>query len=158
MSCGSARLQRFNDYSLLPPASSLISRLNKVRNLGVDFDSESEMTVRAHIAKTAQTCFLHLRRLRQIRRLLGRNVACTLVSAFVLSRVDYWNAVLSGLPQYHVAAATYLHSASSVSRLARPRRTTRHCLLISSLLSATPISRARASRPVTSNWPSFRLV
>ena len=43
-----------------------------------------------------------------------------------------------------VAAATYLHSALSVSRLARPRRPTRHCLLISSPLSATPISRARA--------------
>ena len=61
------------------------------------------MTMRAHIAKTTQTCFFHLIRLRQIRRLLGRDVACTLVSAFVLCRVDYCNAVLSGLPQSTIA-------------------------------------------------------
>ena len=75
-------------------ASSLISRLLHQWTRS----AISVMTMRAHIAKTTQTCFFHLIRLRQIRRLLGRDVACTLVSAFVLCRVDYCNAVLSGLP------------------------------------------------------------
>jgi len=41
--------------------------------------------------RTAQTCFYHLRRLRSIRRQLGRTVTARLVSAFVLSRLDYCN-------------------------------------------------------------------
>ena len=59
--------------------------------------------MRTHIAQTAQTWFYHLRRLRQIRRLLGCDVARTVVTAIVLSRIDYCNAVLSGLPQSTIA-------------------------------------------------------
>lgn len=57
----------------IPPSIINISNqtTDKVRNLGVQFDCE--VNVRAHIAKTTQTCFFHLRRLRQIRRLLGRD-------------------------------------------------------------------------------------
>ena len=78
-----------------------IASTEKVRNIGVDFDSEMDM--RAHIAKTAQTCFYHLRHLHEIRRLLGHDVTCTVATALVLSRIDYCNAVLSGLPQSTIA-------------------------------------------------------
>lgn len=37
-----------------------------------------------------------LRRLRQIRRLLGRYVTANVVAALVLTRLDYGNAVLAG--------------------------------------------------------------
>jgi len=83
----------------------------KVRNLGVDFDSE--MNMRAHTAKMAQTCFYHLRRLRQIRRLLRRDVACTVVTALVLSRIDYCNAVLSGLSQSIIALLQQVLNAAA---------------------------------------------
>ena len=68
---------------------------DSVRAFGVQFDSE--MNMHAHISKITQTCFLHLRRLHQIRRLVGRDVTATLVSALVISRLDYGNAVLAGL-------------------------------------------------------------
>ena len=41
----------------------------------------------------------HLRRIRQIRRRVGKEVATQLVLAFVTSRLDYCNSVLAGLPQ-----------------------------------------------------------
>ena len=47
--------------------------------------------------------FFHLRRLRQVRRLLGRDVTVNLVAAFVLSRLDYCNALLAGLPYVTIA-------------------------------------------------------
>ena len=40
-----------------------------------------------------------MRRLRSLRRQLGRDVTARLVSALVLSRLDYCNAILVGLPQ-----------------------------------------------------------
>ena len=40
-----------------------------------------------------------LRRLCQITRLVGQEVAAQLVSTFILSRLDYCNSVLAGLPQ-----------------------------------------------------------
>ena len=67
--------------------------------------------MRAYRRKEDANVLFHLRRLRQIRRLLGRDVACTLVSAFVLSRVDYCNAVLSVSQVYH-SLPLHLYSES----------------------------------------------
>jgi len=52
-----------------------------------------------HVSKVASSCFYQLRRLRQITRLVGQEVAAQLVSAFILSRLDYCNSVLAGLPR-----------------------------------------------------------
>ena len=54
--------------------------------------------MQTHVAKVTQTCFFQLRRLCQIRRLLGRDVTANVVAALVLTRLDYGNAVLVGLP------------------------------------------------------------
>ena len=77
----------------------------------------------AHIAKTTQTCFFHIRRLRQIRPLLGHDVAAKLVSAFVISRLDYCNAVLAGLPEPTIAPLLQrlLNSAARLVLGLRPR-------------------------------------
>jgi len=69
---------------------------SEVRDLGVYFDSELNM--KSHIRRVAKVCFYHLRRLRTLRNLLGREATIRLVSAFILSRLDYCNAVLVGLP------------------------------------------------------------
>ena len=55
--------------------------------------------MKQHVAKVAAVCFYHLRRIRQIRRRVGKEVATQLVLAFVTSRLDYCNSVLAGLPQ-----------------------------------------------------------
>jgi len=70
--------------------------VESVRNLGVYLDSS--LSMQTHVAKVTQTCFFLLRRLRQIRRLLGRDVTANVVAALVLTRLDYCNALLSGLP------------------------------------------------------------
>ena len=44
--------------------------------------------MRVHVSRTAQTCFYHLRRLRSIRRQLGRDVTARLVSAFVCNKLN----------------------------------------------------------------------
>jgi hypothetical protein len=78
-------------------ADTVIKPVDVVRNLGVLLDSE--LTMKQHVNKIASVCYFHLHRLRQLRRLLGPDVMKMLVSAFILSRLDYCNAVLAGLPK-----------------------------------------------------------
>ena len=50
----------------------------------------------AHVSNIARTCYSELRRLASIRRSLTSNLTAKLVSAFVLSRIDYCNSLLFG--------------------------------------------------------------
>ena len=65
-----------------------------VRNLGYTLDCH--LTMNAHVSNIARICYFELRRLASIRRFLTSTVAATLVSAFVLSRIDYCNSLLFG--------------------------------------------------------------
>ena len=75
---------------------SVVEPVSVVRDLGVYVDTE--LTMQEHVSRTARACFFHIRRLRSVRRELGRQVTAQLVSALILSRLDYCNAVLAGLP------------------------------------------------------------
>ena len=80
----------------LTVGTDVIQPVDVIRDLGVYFDSH--LTMKAHVARAARTCFFHLRRLRSIRCSLGRDVTARLVSALVISRLDYCNSVLTHLP------------------------------------------------------------
>jgi predicted nucleic acid binding AN1-type Zn finger protein len=101
------------DHSVVEPVSA-------VRDLGVIVDAE--LTMQEHVNRTAQTCFYHLRRLRSVRQQLGRDVTAQLVSALVLSRLDYCNAVLADLPASTLAPfQKVLHAAARLVLGLRPR-------------------------------------
>ena len=65
-----------------------------VKNLGITFDCH--LTMNAHVSNIARTCYFELRRLVSIRRFLTSTATATLVSAFVLSRIDYSSSLLFG--------------------------------------------------------------
>ena len=50
----------------------------------------------AHVSNIARTCYFELLRLASIRRFMTSTATVTLVSAFVLSRIDYSNSLLFG--------------------------------------------------------------
>ena len=52
-----------------------------------------------HLESIVSCCYHQLRRIRQVCRLVGQDVAQQLVSAFILSRLDYCNSLLSCLPR-----------------------------------------------------------
>ena len=84
----------------LPPcptiAQSEVTFTDSVRNLGVIVDKN--LSMKGHVSKVCQLCYLELRRIGSVRRYLSPEATKTLVTSFVLSRIDYCNSLLVGLP------------------------------------------------------------
>ena len=74
---------------------------------------DSELSFKQHITKVANSCFHHLRQLRQIRRAIDEDVMIQLVMAFVLSRIDYCNAVLAALPRSTIEPLQRVQNAAA---------------------------------------------
>ena len=93
----SANLAKLNiDDMQLHLDTDIIEPATVIRDLDVYLDSE--LSMRQHIARVTRNCFYQLRRIRSISRQLGRDVTQQPVSSFVLSRLDYGNALLAELP------------------------------------------------------------
>ena len=71
-----------------------ISFKQSVKNFG--FTLDCHLTMNAHVSNIARTCYFELRSLASIRGFQTSTATATLVSAFVLSRIDYCNSLLFG--------------------------------------------------------------
>ena len=69
-----------------------------VKTLGVTLDSS--LSMHQQVTNTCTAAYIELRRISPICQYLTVDATKTLISAFVLSRLDYCNALLSGVPQY----------------------------------------------------------
>ena len=76
---------------------SNISFSSAARNLSVIFDSE--LALKEQVNKLCQLAYLEIRRIGSIRQYLSVEATRTLVSSLVLSRFDYFNALLAGSSQ-----------------------------------------------------------
>jgi len=84
---------------------------NAVRDLGVLLDQE--LSVKQHINKVTRNCFFQIRRLKQVRRILGPEITTSLITAFVTSRLDFCNSVLAGLPKLTIAPLQRVQNAAA---------------------------------------------
>jgi len=80
-----------------------------VLDLGVLLDSE----LKQHISKVASCCCYHIRRLRQVSRFISHDIMMQLTSAFILSRLDYSNIILAGLPKSSIATLQCVQNAAA---------------------------------------------
>jgi len=76
--------------------SSTVTQYLAVCDLGIYIDYG--LTMQSHVRQTAYRCFAVLRQLRTVRRQVPTSVFQSLIAALVLSRLDYCNSVLFGLP------------------------------------------------------------
>ena len=78
---------------------STMNSSSQARNIGVIFDSTLSMT--NHISTICRTAYMHLHNISRIRRYITPEATKSLVHAFIMSRLDYGNALLAGLPLEH---------------------------------------------------------
>ena len=97
MIIGTSRQISKLDVTSIKVGNLVVKSSNTVRNLGVWFDTTLNMET--HISKVCKAAFFMLYNLRHIRKYLDQESTETLVRAFIISKVDYCNGLLFGLPE-----------------------------------------------------------
>lgn len=109
--CTTSRRQHLLPASALSVDGVMVDPVASVRDLGIYIDAD--LSMRTHVQRTVSRCFAALRQLRQIRQLVPPTTFQTLVVVLVLSRLDYGNGVLVGLPAYLVRRLQSVLNASA---------------------------------------------
>jgi len=99
--CATSRRQQQLPTAEIRVGSDYVRPSKCVRNLGICIDSD--VTMKTHVTRTVASCFATRRQLRTVRRSVSDHVFQTLIVSLVLSRLDYGNATLAGIPanQHH---------------------------------------------------------
>ena len=106
------------------------------RNLGVMFDSSVAM--RDQVNKICQSAYFDIRRIGSIRHYLSTDATKTLVTSLVLSRLDYCNSLLAGLPQSLIESLQRVQNCAA--RLIFKARKTDHISPLLMQLHWLPVS------------------
>ena len=89
----------------------VIELSDHVRLLGVII--AADLGLDRHVSNVCKTCFIWLRQLRRVRGSLDTESIKTLVHAFVTSRVDYSNSVLSSVPKKIMDKLQHVQNAAA---------------------------------------------
>ena len=76
----------------------MLSPSDKVRNLGVIFDSSFRFS--AQVSSICSSSYYHIRDFARIRRYLDKPTAIAVANALVSSRLDYCNSLLNKISEY----------------------------------------------------------
>ena len=121
----------------LPKLHSLsFTPADQVKNLGVIFDSGLNFI--PHIKHITKTGFFHLKNIARVRPFLSHENTETLMHAFISSRVDYCNALLTGLPKKQITHLQLLQN--SAARVLTRTRKREHITPVLKSLHWLPVS------------------
>lgn len=84
------------DIDALNLGTSTIQQSTVARNLGVWMDSS--LSLETHVTKVCQTCYFFITWIKKIRHVLTTEATKSMVQALIISRLDYCNSILMGLP------------------------------------------------------------
>ncbi len=109
---------------------------NQVRNLGVIL--ETDLSFSNHVKTVTKSAYYHLKNIARIRSFVSSQDLEKRVHAFITSRVDYCNGLLTGLPKKTIRQLQLIQNAAA--RILTRTRTSEHI---------TPVLRSLHWLPVT---------
>ena len=84
---------------------------DQVRNLGVLIDSD--LTFSSHIKSITKTAFYQLKNISRVKGFMSQTDQEKLIHAFISSRIDYCNGLLTGLPQKSIQQLQFIQNAAA---------------------------------------------
>ena len=81
------------------------------KNLGVFLDSD--LSMKCHISNLSRAIYFEIKRLKTMSRFVSESCLKTLASSFILSRLDYCNALFKNLNQYQIKSLQKLQNFAS---------------------------------------------
>ena len=93
---------------------SMVTRINAIKsakNIGVWLDSVLSMDVQ--INNICKTAFFHLLNIAKIRKFLTHRQCEILIHAFISSKLDYCNVLLSGLKQSQINRVQHVQNSAA---------------------------------------------
>src|ERR1043165_4598328 len=108
---GTTRARYRIDENALVSASLGGQSCDVVRDLGVLLDGG--LTMAEHVSHISRTSYYELRQIRVIRRTLSLSAAAVLIHSLVLTRLDYCNGVLLGLPEFRIRQLQLVQKAAA---------------------------------------------
>ena len=109
--CGSNASRRKVTIDSVKVGSSTISLSETVRDLGLLVDSSLSMV--PHVSSVVKSCFYHLRALGKLRPYLNVKTANAVAVSMILSRLDFCNSCLWGLPQIQLQRLQRVQNAAA---------------------------------------------
>ena len=91
--------------------NSLIPSSTSARNIGAIFDSHMNMS--DHISAVCRSCYLHIRNIGKIRPYLTQKATEQLIHAFISSKLDHLNSLLTGLPDYQIKRLQHIQNTAA---------------------------------------------
>ncbi|KAL7871596.1 hypothetical protein SRHO_G00065790 [Serrasalmus rhombeus] len=95
----------------IPFENTLITPSTEARSLGVVVDDQ--LSFMAHVANLTRSCRFLLYNIRRIRPFLSREATQVLVQSLVISRLDYCNSLLAGLPMRTIRPLQLIQNAAA---------------------------------------------
>jgi hypothetical protein len=137
--CATSRRQHQLPTTPTRIGNDLITSSTSVRDLGVYLDAD--LSMQSHVHNTVSKCFAMLRQLCSIRQSVSASAYQTLIVSLVLTKLDYGNAVMSGLPVHLIQ-----HLQSVMNAAARSNAGLRRSEHITTTLAAPLATGVRANR------------
>ena len=100
----------YNDLSITI-GDTVVDCSSQVMDLGVIFDRV--LSLRQHVSYTSRACRFHLRNISRIRKYIPQDISIVLIKSLVMSRLDYSNGLLYGLPKCTVSGLQAVQNSAA---------------------------------------------
>ena len=100
----------YNDLSITV-GGTVVDCSSQVKDLWVIFDRV--LSLRQHVSYTSKTCRFHLRNITRICKYIPQDISMVLIKSLVMSRLDYSNGFLYGLPKCTVSGLQAVQSSAA---------------------------------------------